>query len=59
MLVSHLLQQLVRVGRLRVVDANGKVHEFSGADGPSCAIRLHDRALHSKLFLNPELYVGE
>jgi cyclopropane-fatty-acyl-phospholipid synthase len=59
MLASHLLKHLIQVGTLRVVDANGKTHEFKGADGPSCTIRLHDRALHSKLFFNPELHVGE
>jgi len=59
MLASRLLKHLIQVGTLRVVDADGKVHEFKGADGPSCTIRLHDRSLHRKLFFNPELYVGE
>jgi cyclopropane-fatty-acyl-phospholipid synthase len=27
--------------------------------GPCLAIRLHDRSLHTRLALNPELYAGE
>jgi cyclopropane-fatty-acyl-phospholipid synthase len=59
MLLSRLLKRTVRVGTLEVIDADGARHVFSGAPGPEVTIRLHDRALHRKLYLNPELYVGE
>ena len=59
MLLSHLLDRVVRIGTLKVIDADGARHVFSGAPGREVTIRLHDRALHHKLFFNPELYVGE
>ena len=59
MLVSRLLERMIRVGTLEVIDADGKPHVFSGAPGPEVTIRLHDRALHRRLFFNPQLFVGE
>ena len=60
MLVSGLLNRIVKFGTLRLVDANGNLHEFTGAPrDPRITIRLHDRALHRRLCLNPLLAVGE
>ena len=59
MLVGVFLKSLVTVGTLRVIDANGKLHEFSGSPGPSVTVRLHDRSLHTRLFFNPHLATGE
>ena len=59
MLLGLLLKSLIKVGTLRVVDANGKVHAFSGAPGPTVTLRLGDRRLHRSLFFDPNLYVGE
>ena len=59
MLVGLLLEQLMRWGSLRVIDAHGRLHTYAGEPGPSATIRLHDRALHSRLFWNPRLYAGE
>ena len=59
MLLSGLLERMIRIGTLEVIDAGGKLHVFSGGPGPEVTVRLHDRALHHKLFLNPQLYVGE
>jgi len=59
MILSRLLEKTVRVGHLEVIDATGKRHVFSGAPGPQATIRLHKRSLHHKLYLGPELYVGE
>jgi len=59
MLLSRLLEHMIRIGTLEVIDANGKAHVFSGEPGPCAIVRLHDRALHRKLFLNPALYIGE
>ncbi len=59
-----LLEQLFRVvfkrGELTVIDANGRPRRYGdAAGGPRVTIRLHDRALHTRLPLNPRLAVGE
>ena len=59
MLLSHLLKNTIHIGSLTVIDAGGKTHVFSGSPGPEVTVRLHDRALHRKLFFYPELYIGE
>ena len=59
MLVGLLLRYLIQWGTLRVVDAGGKLHTFSGEPGPTVTIRLHDKSLHTKLFWNPRLHAGE
>src|SRR3982074_2360564 len=57
--LSHMLEAFVRVGTLKVVDADGGVHIFAGAPGPNVTMRLSDRSLYRKLFFNPELHAGE
>ena len=57
--LSHMLKSFVRKGTLKVIDADGNVHVFSGGPGPSVTMRLSDRALYRKLFFNPELHAGE
>ena len=59
MLLARLLQHSIQVGRLTVVDATGRTHVFEGGPGPTSTIRLHERSLHYKLFMCPELYAGE
>lgn len=59
MLLSRLLKHAIVVGTLNVIDAYDKTHVFSGKFGPEVTIRLHKRSLHTKLFFNPDLYVGE
>ena len=59
MLASLTLRHLIRRGKLTVIDARGTAHVFAGAPGPEITIRLHDPALHWKLFFNPSLYAGE
>lgn len=59
-LLANLLKGFVQRGRLRLFDARGKLHEFGDNGGEaSVTLRLHDRALHRKLFLNPELAAAE
>jgi cyclopropane-fatty-acyl-phospholipid synthase len=60
MLLARLLRRMVRVGELTVVDAGGRTHRI-GVPGarPRAAIRLHERTLHRRLLLNPELACGE
>jgi cyclopropane-fatty-acyl-phospholipid synthase len=60
LLLSNLLRRFIRQGTLRVRDVDGKVHVFGEREpGPDVAIRLHDRKLYIKLFINPELYAAE
>jgi len=59
MLLTHLLEKMIQIGTLRVTDAFGRQHVYAGAPGPEVTIRLHDRALHTKLFFNPCLHLGE
>jgi cyclopropane-fatty-acyl-phospholipid synthase len=54
-----MLKSFVRIGTLRVIDADGRIHVFAGAPGPSVTMRLTDRSLYRKLFFNPELHAGE
>jgi cyclopropane-fatty-acyl-phospholipid synthase len=59
MLAAHLFRYAIRVGTLRVIDARGTTHSFSGAPGPTVTVRLHDAALHHRLLLHPKLALGE
>jgi cyclopropane-fatty-acyl-phospholipid synthase len=60
MLWSVLLKRVVKSGDLTVIDAKGRTHRF-GVPGqqPRSAVRLHDAALHRRLFFHPEFYLGE
>ena len=59
MLLARFLQRVIRLGRLTVIDATGLAHSFGPGGPPAVTIRLHDPALHWKLFFRPELYAGE
>jgi len=60
MLLARGLRRLIRAGSMTLIDATGTVHRIdSGVPGPDVTVRLHDRALHRKLALNPRLRVGE
>lgn len=59
-LLAHLLTRFIQNGTLRVIDAGGTTHVFAGGGrGPDITIRLHNRALERKLFMNPELNAAE
>ncbi len=58
-LLSHMLRRFVQVGTLNVIDAFGKRHCFGGTPGQVVTLRLHDSALHRRLFFNPDLALGE
>lgn len=60
LLLSKLLTRFVHNGTLRVINADGELFTFGGkGPGPVVTMQLHDKALHTKIALNPELYVGE
>jgi cyclopropane-fatty-acyl-phospholipid synthase len=59
-LLSSLLTKFIRTGTLRLIDADGGEHVFGDTTpGPSVTLRLHDRALYTRMALNPELHAGE
>lgn len=58
-LLAHMLRRFVKTGRLTIIDAKGRVHNFGDGGEPSVALRLTDPSLHRRLFLNPELALGE
>ncbi|MGH7048521.1 MAG: class I SAM-dependent methyltransferase [Stellaceae bacterium] len=59
MLLARLFEKILVIGRLRLIDADGKVHDITGAPGPGVTLRLHDRPLHWKLLARPRLYLPE
>ncbi|WP_374444635.1 class I SAM-dependent methyltransferase [Stella sp.] len=59
MLFARFLGRLVRYGNLALVDADGRSWTFGDGAGAPVVVRLHDRSLHTKLALKPELHVGE
>jgi len=59
-LLASVLRRFVQKGTLNIIAADGRRHFFEGkSPGPCLTIRLHDRSLHTRLALNPELYAGE
>jgi cyclopropane-fatty-acyl-phospholipid synthase len=55
-----MMKSFVRVGTLKVIDAEGRTHIFGGrAPGPDVTMRLTDPTLYRSLFFNPELAAGE
>ncbi|MDA0219305.1 MAG: cyclopropane-fatty-acyl-phospholipid synthase [Proteobacteria bacterium] len=60
MLLARFLKDFVSIGHLRLIDADGHRHDFGDPGAtPSVTIRLHDKALHRKMALQPRLAVGE
>ena len=59
MLPAPVLARVIRVGRLNVIDAAGKLHAFEGSPGPAATVRLHDPALSWRLLVRPRLNVPE
>jgi len=58
--LSHMLSSFVKLGTLKVIDAEGRTHVFGGVKpGPSVTMQLTDPTLYRKLFMNPELNAGE
>jgi cyclopropane-fatty-acyl-phospholipid synthase len=57
--LTRLLAAFVRVGTLSLFDASGNLHRFGSGPGPAVTVRLHDKRLHTRLALNPELYAAE
>ena len=58
MLLAALTRQVVKKGRLDIIDAHGRQHRIENGNGPAVTIRLHEPSLHRRL-LNPKLALGE
>ncbi|MFV2093174.1 MAG: class I SAM-dependent methyltransferase, partial [Hyphomicrobiales bacterium] len=59
-LLHNMVDAFISNGQLRVYDVSGTLKEYGpGRDGPIVTLRLHDKALYRKLFLQPELAVAE
>jgi cyclopropane-fatty-acyl-phospholipid synthase len=59
-LLNSLLTSFVKNGRLRLINADGELSAYGGqGPGPDVTMRLHDKALHTKIAVNPELHAGE
>lgn len=60
MLLARTFRTFIKSGAITLIDARGRRHICdSGVPGPYAAIRLHERALHRRILLNPTLVVGE
>ncbi len=60
MMLEQLFRTIVKRGELTVIDSNGRTRRYGDpGNGPRVTIQLHDRALHTRLPLNPRLVVGE
>jgi cyclopropane-fatty-acyl-phospholipid synthase len=59
MLFARFARKVIQSGGLTIIDAGGRRHVVGGPGGPAATIRLHDKALHYWLAINPTLYVGE
>ena len=58
--LSKMLRSFIKVGTLKVIDADNKEHIFGAtAPGPEVVMQISDASLYRKLFFNPELHAGE
>ena len=54
----NFIKKYITKGKLEIIDYDGKSYIF-GANDPYCKIKFHDKNLKKKLFINPNLYLGE
>ena len=58
--LPKLFKKVIRKGQLTLVDPKGNKQTFSGVEpGPEATLLVHRASIDWKLFLNPELHVGE
>ena len=57
-MLFNVLSKLNLEGTLEIKDSNGKIHTF-GNSNPFVSIRLTNKSIERKLFLNPSLHIGE
>lgn len=60
MILDRFLSHLIKHGTLSVTFASGRQATFAGTNpGPDIAIKFADRATERRLFMNPDLVLGE
>ena len=57
-MLFSILSNISLKGKLDIVDSNGKTHTF-GSSEPYVKIKLSNKSIQRKLFINPSLYLGE
>ena len=57
-MLFSVLKKLNFDGTLEIIDSNDKTHKF-GNSNPHVSIRLKNKSIERKLFLNPNLHIGE
>ena len=57
-MLFSVLKKLNFDGTLEIIDSNDKIHKF-GNSNPHVCIRLKNKSIERKLFLNPNLHIGE
>ena len=58
-LLTAMMERVIKTGTLTIIEADGQSHQQGSGDAPQATVRLTDKSLYRKLFLNPELYAGE
>lgn len=53
------LARAVKTGKLTIIDADNKTHEFGDGSGPPITVRLKKKSLYWRLILFPDPSVGE
>ena len=57
-MLFSVLKKLHFDGTLEIIDSNDKIYKF-GNSNPHVCIRLKNKSIERKLFLNPNLHIGE
>ena len=57
--LRHTLDRIVTTGNLRLIDAEGRAHDFGDRSGSPIVARIADRAAERRFILNPALAIGE
>ncbi len=57
-MLFSVLKKLNFDGTLEIIDSNDKIYKF-GNSNPQVCIRLKNKSIERKLFLNPNLHIGE
>lgn len=58
-MLDAICKKLIKIGTLKIRDAEGKVHTYVGSAHPTVSIRLTNKEIERQLLLDPELALGE
>ena len=58
-MLNYFFSRFIQVGTLTVIDFTGKTFIFSKTSAPAIVMRLHSKKIARRLWLNPELALGE